>query len=132
MSSLFDYITTINKKSGVKPRDNIMQFEADYHPFMVNKNFSYFLDTVLDAQEMNIRWSPMHNIPPEAHFAYLYNTISKGFRSEKWVKQEKSDEISTICAVYGYSPKQAREVLDLFSEDDIKQLKQKLYEGGTK
>lgn len=132
MTQLYEYTTTINKKSGVKPQDNMMEFDKVYQPYVVNKTFSYFLDTILLAQELNLRGSPMHDIPLLAHYEFLNHSVPKGSRFERWAKAEKSDEINLICAVYGYSPKQAREVVDLFSEDDIKQLKQKIYEGGTK
>ena len=64
------------------------------------------------------------------HFDYLNMTIPKGNRFAKWVKPKKDDVISLIQKVYGYSVKKAEEVVEIFSEEDIKNLYKKVNEGG--
>lgn len=130
MTTPFDYINTINKKSGINPRDDMNEFEGVYSPYIVSRQFSYFIDTIMDANELNIRSTEYHGLTKIQHYDYLNNSIQKGSRYTKWVKPKKDDIITLIQTVYGYSVKKAEEVLDIFSEEDIKNLYMKVNEGG--
>lgn len=132
MANPFDYITRINKKEGIDPREDMNEFHGVYSQYLVNRNFSYFVDTILSAQEMNIRGLPDYGIDDLTHFDFMNESIKKGVRYSKWDKPTKSDDIELICSVYNYTIKKANEVIDLFTDEDIKQLKQKIYEGGRK
>lgn len=132
MANPFDYMTRINKKEGIDPRENLNEFHGVYSQYLANRNFSYFVDTILSAQDMNIRGLPDYGIDDLTHFDYMNESIKKGVRYGKWDKPNKSDTIDLICSVYNYTVKKANEVIDLFTDEDIKQLKQKIYEGGRK
>lgn len=130
MTTVFDYVNYINKKAGDNPRDDIEQFEDVYKQFVVHRQFSYFPDTVMASNEINIRCTTQHGLTNLQSFDYLNNTISKGSRYTKWTKPTKNDDIEIIRKVYGYSIKQAEDVLDIFTEDDIKNLYKRIDEGG--
>jgi hypothetical protein len=50
----FDYINAINaNKDIIGSSDNPEEVEKEYTPFMVNRGLSYFVDTILYANEMN-------------------------------------------------------------------------------
>ena len=132
MANPFSYVTVINKKEGLYPRDDLNQFHGAYSQYLVNRNFSYYVDTILVSQEMNIRGDSDYGIDDVTHFDYMNESIKKGSRYSKWDKPEQNDVVDLICRVYNYTPKKAKEVIDLFTDDDIKQLKQKIYEGGRK
>jgi len=67
----FDYLTAINHSKKDIMVDDLA--EKDYNSWMVNRGLSYFPDTVLLANEMNIR----HTIDSRLQFDFLINTIRK-------------------------------------------------------
>ena len=56
--------------------------ENDYNSFIVNRSLSYFPDTVLYANEMNIN----HHIDARLQFDFFINIIKKRKRFSKWFK----------------------------------------------
>ena len=48
------------------------------------------------------------------------------------MKAEKYEAIDLIVEYYGYSLQKAREVVDIFTDEDLRTLKQKLFTGGLK
>mgnify|MGYP003146687793 FL=1 len=94
---------------------------------MVNRCLSYFIDTVLYANEMNRR--------PEAdkkmQFDYLQKSIRKNKRYSKWLKQESVENLDLIKQFYGYSDAKAKEVMDIISDEDIEFMRKKLSTGGV-
>ena len=56
MSNPFDYVTAINKHDDIMLESTANDLmERDYNPFLTNRAFSYFNDTVHQANEMNQR-----------------------------------------------------------------------------
>ena len=51
MSNPFEFVKAINNKQNII-RDDLD--EKAYNPYMINRAFSYFPDTVLLANEMNV------------------------------------------------------------------------------
>ena len=52
MVNPFDYVNSINTTKKYLINDDID--EKDYQPYMVNRSLSYFADTILMANEMNM------------------------------------------------------------------------------
>ena len=104
------------------------QVEKQYNPFIINRGLSYFLDTIMDANEMNTR----HHLDKKLQNSYLLNTIRKKKRFSKWHKAEKSELLEIVMEFYGYSIKRAKEVLPLLTTEDIEQMKIVLDKGGMK
>jgi hypothetical protein len=122
----FEYLNAINYSKQDIMVDDLA--EKEYVPFMVNRGLSYFPDTVLLANEMNIR----HNVDHRLQFDFLINTIRKQKRFSKWVKPDSIEAIDAIKEYYGYSNEKARTVLRVLSKEQIDELKQKVYKGGRK
>ena len=55
MTSPFDYINSIShtKNDLIKDSEDPTRAEKDYNAYLVNKGLSYFIDTILFANEMN-------------------------------------------------------------------------------
>lgn len=127
MMNVFTFVAAINTK---KSDDLFKEPEAEkeYIPYLVNKAFSYFPDTILYVNEININ----HNIPKQWQFDFLMNSIPKRNRFSKWSKKESTpQDVMTIVEYYGYSVKKATEVIDLFTNDQLQQIKQNhLMKGG--
>lgn len=118
----FDYVKSINFKQPI----DLSSVETDYLPFIINRAYSNFYDTALQANEMNIR----PHATNEQQFKYLNNTISKANRFSEWNKPTKNEDIDLIKQVYKYTTKKAIQVVGLFSEDDLKELRKKVDIGG--
>lgn len=125
----FDFINAINysKDDLIGTSDNPELAEKLYPPYVVNKGLSYFADTVLLCNEVNMRPQTENKL----QFDFFLNSIRKRKRFSKWYKKEQSNSLDTIVEYYGYSYEKAKQVLPLFTEDELKKLKQKLFTGGV-
>jgi len=125
MSNLFDFVNDINyKKENILTEDN----ESKYVPYVVNKSLSYFIDTIFQANEMNVR----HSVDKRLQFDFLLNSVRSKKRFSKWVKPEKLESVEVIKEYYGYSDDKAKDVASILSHHDINKIKDKLDKGGAK
>lgn len=122
----FEYCNAINYTKKNIMIDDIT--EKAYSSYMVNRQLSYFPDTVLAANEMNRN----HHLDNRLQFDFLFNIIRKRKRFSKWMKPETVSDIEVVKECYGYSNEKAREVLSLLTDEQISQLKQKFHKGGRK
>lgn len=124
---LGDFLNSINyTKKNLMEEDP--KCEKAYLPFITNKCLSYFIDTLFYSNKMN----ELHFIDKRMQYDYLLNKVTKKKRFSKWYKQEEMNDIETIKQYYGYSYQRAKEVLPIFSKDQIKHLKDQLNTGGAK
>ena len=105
---------------------NILENEKDYNAFMVNRGLSYFPDTVLYANEMNM----YHHLDSRLQFDFLINIVRKRNRFSKWNKSSESEDINAIKVYYGYSNEKARDVLPLLSNANLNTIKGRIQHGG--
>ena len=125
----FDFLNEINHgKNDLMVDDIDHQVEKQYNPFIINRGLSFFFDTIMDANEMNIR----HHLDKKLQNAYYLNNIRKRKRFSKWHKAEKSELLEIVMKFYGYSIKRAKEVLPLLTTENIEEMKMVLDEGGMK
>jgi hypothetical protein len=126
VSNPFDYVNSINvTKKDIMPDDIT---EKAYPAFMVNRALSYFNDTVLYANEMNVN----HHIDNKLQYHFLINIIRKKKRFSKWLKPQEVNNLELIKEYYGYSNEKAKSVLPLFNNEQIELLKQRIYKGGKR
>lgn len=121
----FDFINAINftKEDLFKDPESAKV----YQPYLVNRSLSYFHDTVVQANEMNIH----SGIPSEWQFQFLLNSVTKKKRFSKWQKKDKATEsLLLVQEYYGYSSDKAKEALRVLSDDQLKLIEQKLNKGG--
>ena len=122
--NFFDYLNSINYSKKDIMVDDIA--EDEYNPFMVNRGLSYFQDTILYANEMN----KYHHLENRLQFDFLINIVRKRKRFSKWAKNTDSDALSVVKEYYGYSNEKARQVLSLLSDEQIIELKKRMFKGG--
>jgi len=125
MTDLFkDIIPSIlqNKKSVINEEN-----EGDYVPFVVNKALSFHKDCVLYANEMN----KLPNTDKVLQYQYLLNTI-RGYKRpfQKWHKKETIENLNAVKEYYHYSNEKAKEALSVLSDDQLNEIKKKLFKGG--
>ena len=102
--------------------------EKQYNPFMINRGLSYFQDTVLMANEMN-QYAHLDN---RLQFDFLINIVRKRKRFSKWNKPEVATDLDVIKEYYGYSNEKARMVHNLLTDNQITELRRKVFKGGRK
>ena len=122
----FEYANAINYTKKNIMVDDIA--EKAYNPFMINRQLSYFPDTVLAANEMNRH----HHVDDRLQFDFFINIIRKRKRFSKWFKPEQISDLETVKEYYGYSNEKARQVLTLLSTEQMNELKNKVAKGGRK
>jgi len=122
----FDYLNAINTTKKDVMVDDIT--EKAYNSFMVNRSLSYFPDTVLAANEMNIH----HQVDSRLQFDFLINIIRKRKRFSKWDKKKNNSDVEVIKEYYGYNEEKALQVLSIISTDQLNELHKKVYKGGRK
>jgi hypothetical protein len=121
---LSEFLNSINQTKKNLIAENSRN-EKEYLPFVVNKCFSYFPDTIFHANRMN----HMPFLDKKMQYDYLLHSVSKRKRFSKWVKPEENSNIEHIKEVFGYSTKRAMEVETLLPMDKIKEMTNK---GGQK
>ncbi len=124
----FDFIKSINQSKAdlMTGTENDTIAESSYIPFVVNKSLSYFPDTILHANEMN-----MSRADNKLQYHYLLNNIRPAKRFAKWVKREDDGNIEVVKQFYGYSTEKAVQALSILTDDNLHYIKRKLQSGGT-
>lgn len=125
----FDYVNSINNgKNLLDESDDKEVVVKDYNPFMTNRALSYHNDTLMLANAMN----QFSHLDKDLQYLFFINTVRPKKRFAKWAKPEKNDDLNTIVEYYGYSYEKAKQVLDLFSNEDLDRMRKKLEKGGVK
>ena len=117
----FDFIKSINEKTE-NLMDTTPDAEKDYTPFVVNRGLSYSPDTILYANEMNC--VPLTD--KRMQYDYLYHSIRKRKRFDKWIKPEETDEelLGLVMEVYKVGQKKATEYIRMIPKDRLDALRQ--------
>lgn len=122
----FEFVEEINFGKKDLIVDDIT--EKAYNPFLANRQLSYFYDTVLLANEMNVH----HQIDHKLQNSFLLNTVRKRKRFSKWFKQEQQSDVEAVKEYYGYSNEKARNALKLLSDDQLTVIRKKVKKGGRR
>ena len=125
----FDYVNAINAgKNIMTGTDNDELAEKGYNPFLTNRQFSYFQDTVFIANEMNAN----AHIDSKLQFSFLINIIRPKKRFARWSKTEHHDDLECVVQYFNYNYEKAKQVMDILSSDDLEKIKRRLEKGGLK
>lgn len=124
----FDFIKSVSqtKKDLIREADYPDQVEKQYNAFIVNRGFSYFEDTILHANEMNMR----HHLFSDAQYRYYLGVLRSRNRFSKWHKAEKNADLDAIQEVYSVNRTVAKMYLKTLSKEDLKKVHEKLQKGG--
>ena len=102
--------------------------EKEYPPFVVNRTLSYFLDTIMYANEINTH----HHADNKLQFDYLLNSIRSKRRFSRWLKPDENKNLDVIKEYYGYSNQKAKDALNILTEDQLSLLNERMEKGGLK
>jgi len=127
--SPFDFVKSLSQsKINLLGLDPEHEKDLKGSAFMINRSFSYHIDTILWSNEMNQRPSID---PVLLHDFYFHGLPSKG-RYSKWSKEVKDDDITLLMEHYGYSKLRAIEALDILTESDIMDIREARKIGGRR
>ena len=127
MAILGDFLNSINQTK-VNIMDEDALTEKEYPPFVVNRTLSYFLDTIMYANEINTH----HHADNKLQFDYLLNSIRSKRRFSRWLKPDENKNLDVIKEYYGYSNQKAKDALNILTEDQLSLLNKRMEKGGLK
>jgi len=124
VSNPFDYAHAAghNKKYIMETDED----EKNYSPFLINRFFSYFADTILFSEEMNL--SPI--LDKKLQFDYYYYALRPRKRFSKWAKKMPDSNIDIVMKYYQLNRSKAKSAVKALTKDQIAELKTRLGEGG--
>ena len=100
--------------------------EKAYQPFFINTSLSYHQDSVFVTTEMNDR----HGVDNRLQYIFFLNTLRKRQRFSQWSKPYISKKLDTVKAYYQISTKEAKDYVELLSDKQIRELKNRMKTGG--
>jgi hypothetical protein len=100
--------------------------EKNYAPFLINKSLSYNQDSVFFTNEMNCR----HGLDHRLQYVFLLNTLRKRQRFSQWSKPYLSKKLDTIKDYYKVSTLKAKEYMEVLSDKEVRELKNRMKTGG--
>lgn len=123
----FDFVNSVSdtKKDLMKETANDELAEKSYAPYLINKSLSYFPDTILYSNELNIH----HQLDNKLQYHYLLNSIRPRKRFAKWVKKQDSNDFEAVQEYYNYNNEKTAQALILLSKDQIDLIKKQLEKG---
>ena len=129
MSDPFLYLNSINYTKGdlMTGTENDELAEQDYKPFLINRGLSMFPDTIMYANDMNIK----SHLESKLQYHYLLNSVRPKKRFGKWVKKVASDDVEAVQQYFQYNDEQALIATSLLSSEQLQQIKEKLSKGGV-
>jgi len=124
----FDYVYAINtsKKNLMRDTENDTLAESGYEPWLTNNALSYFPDTILYANVMNMYGS----LDKRPQFEYLLNSIRPKKRFSKWSKNTNNEDLVAIRNYYNCNLILAREYMSLLSKKQIDIIRETQEQGG--
>ena len=119
----FDYINSINNKNKdmMTNTENDELAEKSYNAYLTNRSLSYFIDTILYANDMNM----MAHLDNKMQYQYYMHAVPKKNRFSKWAKKDTTD-IDVITEFYKCNLTRANEILKIINKDELDLMKQKL------
>ena len=115
----FDVIKAIN--AGEKECDL-----EGYNPYIINRFYSFFPDTLWAAQEMNLNY----DLNPKYQHLFYINTIRPRNRYSKWLKSDEirgpGTDFETVQDYFGFSDMKTKEALAILTEEQLKIIRDKM------
>lgn len=128
MTSPFDFVNDLSfgKKDLIRSSDDPEAMIKEYNPWIINKAFSYYPDTILYANEINMHGGCDNLLQ---HDFYM-NSLSKRKRFSKWTKTVKQDDIELLCNFYMINRIVAKEYLSVLTEEQLQTIRTRASKGG--
>ena len=126
MPGIFDYLNNLSYDKADMPLND--EFESTYVPFLSNRYFSYFIDTIMMANEVNLRPS----LTKSQQYQYYFYRVRPQKRFTKWHKPAAIADILMIQEYYQVNRKRAVELQRLIDNQGHEYIKAATEKGGPK
>jgi Bacteriophage clamp loader A subunit len=131
MPDLGDFLKSINNNKNDLLEDPALDpklVEKQYKglAYVINRIVGYFPDTIFHAQEMNMR----STLDGKMQYLYYLHSLPKRSRWAKGIKAENPQHLEIVKEYYNYSTRKARQALEILSEENLKYIQARLYQGG--
>ena len=120
----FDFVKSVSYDKKDLMVDEVE--EKSYQPFLINKALSYHQDSVFLTNEMNVR----HGVDNRLQYVFFLNTLRKRQRFSQWSKPYLSKKLDTIKDYYKVSTLKAKEYMEVLSDKEVRELKNRRKTGG--
>lgn len=100
--------------------------EHRYVPFRTNRYLSRFMDSLAQAQEMNL----LPSLDARLQYDYLFNAVRKRKRFQKGGRAAPSNDAEAIAAHYKYSAARVREALSILTKEQVALIRKGAEKGG--
>jgi hypothetical protein len=122
---LKDWLNSINmSKRNLLDEDPSAKFPA----YIVNRCMSGQLDTVLFANEMNLK----PNLDPKLQYSFYLNSVRKRKRFSPWLRKDEIRDLDYVKRYYGYSNEKAKQALSILTKQQLSFIKSKFETGGKR
>ena len=124
---LKDWLNSINqtKKNLI---DEDPSLEKEYPPYIINRCFSGYLDTIMITNELN----RYHFLPKKMQYDFLLNIVRVKKRFSPWLRKDTIKDLDLVKRYYGYSNEKAKQALRILTKDQLNFIKSKFETGGRK
>lgn len=118
---------TIKALSATRPLtyQELVDDNLPYEPFLINRAFSLFEDTVLAAALMNER----SQLSKDMQATFYIHSLRPRKRFEKWPKLLEDDTAKIIAQYYGMSLREAKLSGNLHTKEEIQRMRTVLKDG---
>jgi len=120
----FDFVKSVSYDKKDLMVDEVE--EKAYQPFLINRALSYHQDSVFLTNEMNVR----HGVDNRLQYQFFLNTLRKRQRFSQWQKPYISKKLDTVKEYYQISTKEAKDYVELLSDKQLRDLKNRMKTGG--
>lgn len=114
---LFDFINMINSSKTNKPpltKEEFQAVEGKYVPFIVNRHFSHFGDTLFIANELN----KYPNLPYDMQFDLYCRLVKPKKRYTKWAKERVDKLVTALSNLMYISEREAMQYTNLLTDEE--------------
>jgi hypothetical protein len=128
MSNPFVYVDSVSysKKNLMRGTANDELAEKGYKPYLTNRSLSYHQDSILYANEMNMR----PHLDNKLQYELLLNSLRKRKRFSKWNKQDPDASVEMIMEYFGYGRSKAEQALRVLTDEQLTMIEVALDKGG--
>ena len=122
-----DWLNSINqtKKNLI---DEDPSLEKEYPPYIINRCFSGYLDTIMITNELN----RYHFLPKKMQYDFLLNIVRVKKRFSPWLRKDTIKDLDLVKRYYGYSNEKAKQALRILTKEQLNFIKSKFETGGRK
>jgi hypothetical protein len=125
----FKFVEAVSKskKDLIRDAEIPEEMERKYNPYITNKAFSFYIDTILHANEMNGK----HWVFKDAQFRYYLGALRPRYRKGEWFKAKKDSDLDNIQQVYQCNRTVAKQYLKVLSKENLELINNRVSKGGN-